>query len=90
MHAALKALLMRTPGKMHFVKFETANIDHCVDFIEAKGLHRTHNGNGEPEGKVRIIATGGGAFKYADSFQVSSHMSNLIHKADHEFTGTCS
>jgi type II pantothenate kinase len=59
---------------MHFVKFETANIDKCIDFIEAKGLHRTLNGEGEPEGKVRIIATGGGAFKYAERFQVCRTM----------------
>ncbi|CAL8471142.1 g10684 [Coccomyxa elongata] len=56
-------------GKIHFVKFETQRIDDCIDFIEAKGLHRTHNGNGEPDGRVRIVATGGGAFKYAEKFE---------------------
>jgi hypothetical protein len=25
---------------MHFVKFETARVDDCLDFIQAKGLHR--------------------------------------------------
>lgn len=54
------------------MKFETQRINDCIDFIEAKGLHRTHNGAGEPEGKVRVVATGGGAFKYADAFQVRS------------------
>ena len=63
---------------MHFVKFETARIDDCIDFIEAKGLHRTLNGAGKPEGKVRIVATGGGAFKYADKFQVGGqHLSGI-------------
>lgn len=57
-------------GKIHFVKFETQRIDDCIDFIEVKGLHRTHNGNGEPDGRVRIVATGGGAFKYAEKFEV--------------------
>ena len=57
-------------GKLHFVKFETQRINDCIDFIEAKGLHRTHNGAGEPVGKVRVVATGGGAYKYADRFQV--------------------
>lgn len=62
-------------GKIHFVKFETQRIDECIDFIEAKGLHRTHKGNGEPDGRVRIVATGGGAFKYADKFEVWSCLS---------------
>ena len=60
-------------GKIHFVKFETQRIDDCINFIEAKGLHRTHNGNGEPDGRVRIVATGGGAFKYAEKFEVRCH-----------------
>ncbi len=61
-------------GKLHFVKFETARIDECIDFIEAKGLHRVSGSGGAsgdvPEGKVRVVATGGGAYKYADIFQV--------------------
>ena len=52
------------------MKFETQRINDCIDFIEAKGLHRTHNGAGEPEGKVRVVATGGGAYKFAEMFQV--------------------
>lgn len=56
------------------MKFETQRINDCIDFIEAKGLHRTHNGAGEPEGKVRVVATGGGAYKYADRFQVSHNL----------------
>ena len=61
-------------GKLHFVKFETARIDECIDFIEAKGLHRVSgaaaSGGDAPDGKVRVVATGGGAYKYADIFQV--------------------
>jgi type II pantothenate kinase len=52
-------------GKLHFVKFETAKVDECIDFIEAKGLHR-RNGSGAP---MRVKATGGGAFKYAEAFR---------------------
>ncbi len=62
-------------GKLHFVKFETQRINDCIDFIEAKGLHRTHNGAGEPEGKVRVVATGGGAYKFAEMFQVRVKLS---------------
>ncbi|EIE24982.1 fumble-domain-containing protein [Coccomyxa subellipsoidea C-169] len=67
-------------GKIHFVKFETQRIDDCIDFIEAKGLHRTHNGKGEPDGRVRIVATGGGAFKYADKFE--ERLGVLLEKED--------
>ena len=55
------------------MKFETARIDECIDFIEAKGLHRVSgaaaSGGDAPDGKVRVVATGGGAYKYADIFQ---------------------
>ena len=57
------------------MKFETQRINDCIDFIEAKGLHRTHNGAGEPEGKVRVVATGGGAYKFAEMFQVRVRLS---------------
>lgn len=49
-------------GKLHFVKFESSKVDDCIDFIEAKGLHR-RNGSTMP---MRVKATGGGAFKYAE------------------------
>lgn len=51
-----------TPGKLHFVKFESSKIEECMDFMEAKRLHRSNGGN-EP---MRVKATGGGAFKYAE------------------------
>ncbi|KAL4425789.1 hypothetical protein ABPG75_009805 [Micractinium tetrahymenae] len=53
-------------GKLHFVKFETAKVDECIAFIEAKGLHRSTDGSG---GKMRVKATGGGAYKYAELFK---------------------
>lgn len=53
-----------TGGKLHFVKFETSKVRECIDFIRAKGLHRS---NGGPA--MRVTATGGGAYKYADLFK---------------------
>jgi len=49
-------------GKLHFVKFESNKVDECIDFIESKGLHR-RNGSTMP---MRVKATGGGSFKYAE------------------------
>lgn len=49
---------------MHFVKFETARIEDCLDFIQAKGLHRTLLRDGSSR-EVRVKATGGGAIKFA-------------------------
>jgi hypothetical protein len=54
-------------GRMHFVKFETARIQDCLDFIEAKGLHRCRGRDGQAR-EVRVKATGGGAYKFADLF----------------------
>ncbi len=42
-------------------------MEDVIAFIEAKGLHRYHVRGGKRELK-RIIATGGGAHKYADLF----------------------
>ncbi|KAL4445797.1 hypothetical protein ABPG77_008996 [Micractinium sp. CCAP 211/92] len=53
-------------GKLHFVKFETAKVDECIAFIEAKGLHRSTDGSG---GRMCVKATGGGAYKYAELFK---------------------
>ncbi|EFN57701.1 hypothetical protein CHLNCDRAFT_34679 [Chlorella variabilis] len=53
-------------GKLHFVKFETAKVEECIAFIEAKGLHRSNDGSGI---KMRVKATGGGAYKFAELFK---------------------
>ncbi|KAI3438596.1 hypothetical protein D9Q98_001020 [Chlorella vulgaris] len=53
-------------GKLHFVKFETSKVDECIAFIEAKGLHRSNDGRGA---KMRVKATGGGAYKFAELFK---------------------
>ncbi|KAI7754072.1 hypothetical protein M8C21_009587 [Ambrosia artemisiifolia] len=50
-------------GRLHFVKFETAKINECLEFIQSKQLHR-----GDIDNAV-IKATGGGAYKFADLFK---------------------
>ncbi|KAK9066476.1 hypothetical protein SSX86_013798 [Deinandra increscens subsp. villosa] len=50
-------------GRLHFVKFETAKINECLEFIHSKQLHRGENDN------AVIKATGGGAYKFADLFK---------------------
>ncbi|KAG2443313.1 hypothetical protein HYH02_009380 [Chlamydomonas schloesseri] len=54
-------------GKLHFCKFETSRVEEAINFIEAKGLHRCSGRHGTKE--MRVKATGGGAFKYADVFK---------------------
>lgn len=49
-------------GRLHFVKFETARIEDCLKFIEEKKLHRRKDST-KP---IRVKATGGGSFKYAE------------------------
>lgn len=62
-------------GRMHFVRFETAKIDECFDFIESKGLHleSSRGAEGDAEGgpgaRVAINATGGGAHKFTSLFE---------------------
>ena len=70
-------------GKLHFVKFETAKIDDCLAFIEAKGLHRPAGGDGvsaATSARVRFVATGGGAFRFADLF--ASRLGVTLEKED--------
>lgn len=49
-------------GKLHFIKFETSMIDDCMAFIESKRLHKRKNSSLP----IRVKATGGGAFKFAE------------------------
>ncbi|KAL0356094.1 UNVERIFIED_CONTAM: Pantothenate kinase [Sesamum radiatum] len=62
-------------GRLHFVKFETAKINECLDFIYSKQLHRggmdsRHWQSESPNtGNTIIKATGGGAYKFADLFK---------------------
>ena len=64
-------------GNLHFVKFETSKIGQCLDFIKSKNLHHCpDNGQGKKP-QMRVQATGGGAFKYADMFQVTTSLDQL-------------
>uniref|UniRef100_A0A2N9ILK8 pantothenate kinase n=1 Tax=Fagus sylvatica TaxID=28930 RepID=A0A2N9ILK8_FAGSY len=58
-------------GRLHLMKFETRNINDCIDFIQTKQLHlggfRHHEA--PPIEKTIIKATGGGAYKYTDLFE---------------------
>ncbi|KAK5579645.1 hypothetical protein RB653_009330 [Dictyostelium firmibasis] len=51
-------------GKLHFIKFRTADIDDCLNFIIENNLHI------EDGGLPKVVrVTGGGAYKYADLFE---------------------
>ncbi|KAF2274155.1 pantothenate kinase 4 [Westerdykella ornata] len=52
-------------GRLNFVKFETANIEACIDFMRnLQAKYAQHNGNKAED--LCVMATGGGAFKYYD------------------------
>ncbi|KAF2286672.1 hypothetical protein GH714_023449 [Hevea brasiliensis] len=58
-------------GRLHFAKFETRNINDCLEFISSKKLHlggfqRCRN---LAKDKNLIKATGGGAHKFAELFR---------------------
>lgn len=57
-------------GNLHFVKFETSKIEQCLEFIQSKNLHHSPGSGQGIKPHMRVQATGGGAFKYADMFQV--------------------
>ncbi|KDD75300.1 fumble, partial [Helicosporidium sp. ATCC 50920] len=52
-------------GKLHFCKFPSTQVEECIDFIEAKALHAP----AARGARLRVKATGGGAFKYAERFK---------------------
>ncbi|XP_074316909.1 pantothenate kinase 2 [Silene latifolia] len=62
-------------GRLHFVKFETAKINECLDFIKSKQLHLgginslRWPSDAVPNENVVVKATGGGAYKFADLFK---------------------
>ncbi|KAL8654767.1 MAG: hypothetical protein Q9210_001300 [Variospora velana] len=55
-------------GRLNFVKYETDQIDQCLDFIKRLQLD-FHAQNGSRSGKMSIMATGGGAYKYYDEMR---------------------
>jgi len=72
----LNSIMRRTSqhfpgGSLNFERFETDNIDQCVEFIQAL-IERSANVNGvsieEMRKGVKIMATGGGAHKFYELF----------------------
>ncbi|RZC82774.1 hypothetical protein C5167_045559 [Papaver somniferum] len=58
-------------GWLHFVKFETRDINQCLDFIKFKQLHCRVGTDMESKQKgiaAKIKVTGAGAHKFADLF----------------------
>ena len=67
-----RASLRHFPGgSLNFERFETDNIDECVEFIQAL-IERSAQVNSvsieEMRKGVKIMATGGGAHKFHDLF----------------------
>ncbi|XP_026393977.1 pantothenate kinase 2-like isoform X2 [Papaver somniferum] len=58
-------------GWLHFVKFETREINQCLDFIKFKQLHSQVGTNAENKQQgiaAKVKVTGSGAHKFADLF----------------------
>ncbi|OAL49556.1 fumble-domain-containing protein [Pyrenochaeta sp. DS3sAY3a] len=52
-------------GRLNFLKFETDNVDACIEFMrKLQADHKQNNGSRSEE--LCVMATGGGAFKYYD------------------------
>jgi type II pantothenate kinase len=71
LHFLKARALERRPGcaaaaSRPLTQFETSHVEECLNFIEAKGLHRCSSRVG---GLAVVKATGGGAFRFADLFQ---------------------
>lgn len=64
--------------RLHFVKFETRQLDQCMDFIASRGLNRAPLGQ-----PLQVRATGGGAHKYRQARAL------LLHRVDYTLH-TCS
>ncbi|KAL9094660.1 MAG: hypothetical protein Q9165_002929 [Trypethelium subeluteriae] len=57
-------------GRLNFVKFETDKIDDCLQFMHRLQLKHQHL-NGSKPAELRVMATGGGAYKYYDKIKES-------------------
>ena len=64
-------------------------MDCVFDFIVSKGLHHLPvNSAKDPTKRVSVKATGGGAYKFADEFQVGSHACVLLGPHQHPHSAT--
>lgn len=52
-------------GRLNFLKFETDKIDACIDFMRQLQSDFQRHDKSDPC-EFRVMATGGGAFKYYD------------------------
>ncbi|KAF2232451.1 pantothenate kinase-like protein [Viridothelium virens] len=57
-------------GRLNFVKFETDKIDDCIQFMHRLQLKHQHL-NGSKPSELRVMATGGGAYKYYEKIKES-------------------
>ncbi|KAI3875789.1 hypothetical protein MKX03_023712 [Papaver bracteatum] len=55
-------------GWLHFVKFETREINQCLDFIKFNQLHSSQVGQQQKGIAAKVKVTGSGAHKFADLF----------------------
>jgi len=61
-------------GRIHFLRFETNQIDACIDFIrelqiQQRSRAKILGGFGAEDIRLYVIATGGGAFMYHDKLK---------------------
>ncbi|MCJ1384259.1 hypothetical protein MMC17_007375 [Xylographa soralifera] len=52
-------------GRLNFLKFETDNVEQCLEFINQLKT-KQQKLNGSKPGELCVMATGGGAYKYYD------------------------
>ena len=55
-------------GTLHFLKFESNKIDHCLEFIHNLRI-RQQSRDCSTAQDLCVIATGGGAYKYYDDLK---------------------
>ena len=54
-------------GTLHFRKFETERIEQCYDFL--KNLQAAQAVSSSSPEKLRLVATGGGAYRFYDELK---------------------
>ncbi|KAL8839054.1 MAG: hypothetical protein Q9170_001890 [Blastenia crenularia] len=55
-------------GRLNFLKYESDQIGQCLDFVKnLQDEYRSHNASNP--GRLSVVATGGGAYKYYDEIR---------------------
>lgn len=52
-------------GRLNFLNFETDRIDLCIEFLQQLQAKQSKL-NGSSPGHLKVMATGGGAYKFYD------------------------